>query len=138
MSTPGDRATGRALRVDGLLFLALAPLVTHLAFSWIGFNPTDDGFVLAYGRRLLDGQVPHRDFITIRPVGSALLHLPELWLGGDRVLAASRLTWWCELAFVAWIWVALLGRTLAVELGVVERSALRVLVFLLAAHVAPP
>lgn len=152
MSTPGDRATGGALRapkrasratsralgVDGLLFLALAPLVAHLAFSWIGFNPTDDGFVLAYGRRILDGQVPHRDFIAIRPVGAALLHLPELLLGGDRVLAASRLTWWCELAFVAWVWVGLLGRALAVELGAIERSALRVLALLLAAHVAPP
>lgn len=138
MSTLGDRAAGRVLRVDGLLFLALAPVVAHVVFSWIGFNPTDDGFVLAYGRRILDGQVPHRDFIAIRPVGAALLHLPELLLGGDRVLAASRLAWWCELAVVAWTWVALLGRALALQLGVVERSALRVLAFVLAAHVAPP
>lgn len=141
MPTPGDRVIGRATHrngLDGLLFLALAPVVAHLVFSWIGFNPTDDGFVLAYGRRLLDGQVPHRDFISIRPVGAALLHLPELLLGGARVLAASRFVWWCELALVAWIWVGLLGRALAVELGVVERSALRVLALVLAAHVAPP
>lgn len=138
MPTLGDRAPGRVLRVDGPLFLVLAPVVAHAVFSWIGFNPTDDGFVLAYGRRILDGQIPHRDFITIRPVGAAVLHLPELLLGGDRVLAASRLTWWCELAVVAWTWVALLGRALALELGVVERSALRVLAFVLAAHVAPP
>lgn len=138
MPTSGDHAIGRAARVDGLLFLALAPVVAHAAFSWIGFNPTDDGFVLAYGRRILDGQAPHRDFIAIRPVGAALLHLPELLVGGERVLAASRFVWWCELALVAWIWVGLLGRALAVELGVVERSALRVLALLLAAHVAPP
>jgi len=138
MPTSGDHAIGRPARVDGLLFLALAPLVAHAVFSWIGFNPTDDGFVLAYGRRILDGQVPHRDFIAIRPVGAALLHLPELLLGGERVLAASRLAWWCELALVAWIWVGLVGRALAVECGIVERSALRVLALLLAAHVAPP
>jgi hypothetical protein len=138
MPTSGDHGIGRAARVDGVLFLVLAPLAAHAVFSWIGFNPTDDGFVLAYGRRLLDGQVPHRDFIAIRPVGAALLHLPELLLGGEHVLAASRLVWWCELAFVAWIWVGLVGRALAVELGVVERAALRVLALVLAAHVAPP
>jgi hypothetical protein len=104
----------------------------------MGFNPTDDGFVLAYGRRILDGQVPHLDFISIRPVGSPLLHLPELLLGGDHVIYASRLFWWYEWAFVAWVWVGLLATLLDVELDAGERFALQLLVFMLSAHVAPP
>ncbi len=40
-----------------------------------GFNPSDDGVILAQSYRLLQGQVPHLDFISIRPVGSAVLHL---------------------------------------------------------------
>jgi len=32
-----------------------------------GFNPTDEGLVVGYGRRLLDGDVPHRGFIFSRP-----------------------------------------------------------------------
>jgi hypothetical protein len=39
----------------------------HLLYSSLGLNPTDDGFTLAYARRILDGQIPHRDFVIIRP-----------------------------------------------------------------------
>ncbi len=135
MARPADRSA--FADVDGRVFLAVVPLVAHLLFSWIGFNPTDDGFVLAYGRRLLDGQVPHRDFIALRPVGSPLLHLPEL-LAGDFVLYASRLVWWCELALVAWVWVPLLAAAFGVAPTASERFALRLVALLLSAHVAPP
>lgn len=91
----------------GLLAL---PCLAHFAFSRFGFNPTDDGFVLAYGRRLLEGQVPHRDFISIRPVGSALLHLPELLLGGDHVFLVGRFVTWLEIGLIAWCGVLLARR----------------------------
>ncbi len=39
-----------------------------------GFNPSDDGVILAQSFRLLQGQIPHLDFISIRPIGSAVLH----------------------------------------------------------------
>ncbi len=39
-----------------------------------GFNPTDDGVVLAQSFRLLNGEIPHRDFISIRPCLSGLIH----------------------------------------------------------------
>jgi len=39
-----------------------------------GFNPSDDGVILGQSFRLLAGQIPHLDFISIRPVGSALFH----------------------------------------------------------------
>jgi len=45
-----------------------------------GFNPTDEGLIAATSQRLLDGQVPHLDFITPRTAASAYLHLPELLL----------------------------------------------------------
>lgn len=82
-------------------YLLLAPLGLHVAFSRFGFNPTDDGFILAMGRRLLDGQVPHRDFVSVRPVGSPLLHLPEL-LAGDLALWTSRGVVWLEWCAIAW------------------------------------
>ena len=40
-----------------------------------GFNPSDDGVILAQSYRILNGEVPHRDFISIRPAGSAILHI---------------------------------------------------------------
>lgn len=39
-----------------------------------GFNPSDDGVVLAQSYRIIKGEVPHRDFISIRPAGSAIMH----------------------------------------------------------------
>jgi hypothetical protein len=39
-----------------------------------GFNPTDDGVILAQSFRILNGEIPHRDFISLRPVFSGLLH----------------------------------------------------------------
>ena len=39
-----------------------------------GFNPSDDGVILAQSYRLLQGQIPHLDFISIRPIGSAVFH----------------------------------------------------------------
>ena len=39
-----------------------------------GFNPSDDGVILAQSYRMIHGEVPHRDFISIRPAGSGVIH----------------------------------------------------------------
>ncbi|HBS87639.1 MAG: hypothetical protein A2W91_15355 [Bacteroidetes bacterium GWF2_38_335] len=62
-----------------LIILALATVFT-LIFIFTeyvegeGFNPSDDGVVLAQSYRIINGEVPHTDFISIRPVFSGLLH----------------------------------------------------------------
>lgn len=40
-----------------------------------GFNPSDDGVILAQSFRILQGEIPHRDFISIRPAGSGVMHM---------------------------------------------------------------
>lgn len=82
----------------------VVPLLCHLGFSWIGFNPTDDGWMLAVARRLAEGELPHRDFIFVRPAFSALLEVPLYWWGGDHVIWISRLQGWLTLAVPCWIW----------------------------------
>jgi hypothetical protein len=61
----------------GILLLSIVILGIY-AFLRIpsteGFNPSDDGVILAQSYRILNGEVPHRDFISIRPVGSAIMH----------------------------------------------------------------
>lgn len=88
--------------LPSLTLLLGFPLAFHLTLSRWAFNPTDEGFTLAYGRRILDGQVPHRDFISVRPVGSPLMHLPELLVGGDYIFWMSRATTWFEWGVTAW------------------------------------
>ncbi len=51
-----------------------------------GFSPADEGLVQDYAVHMLAGQVPHLDFISTRPVGSSILHLPTLVAGGAWIM----------------------------------------------------
>lgn len=95
--------TPRFDRCVGVLWWIL-PVVCHFGFSWIGFNPTDDGWMQAVARRMLEGEVPHRDFIFVRPALSALLQVPLVWLGGEYTIWLSRLWGWLTLGAVTWLW----------------------------------
>lgn len=44
----------------------------------IGFSVLDEGMIASYSRRILNGEVPHRDIVSVRPLGSALLHVVDL------------------------------------------------------------
>ncbi len=113
----------------------LLPLACHLGFSWIGFNPTDDGWMQAVARRIAGGEVPHRDFIFVRPALSALLQVPLVWWGGDHVIWFSRLWGWLTLAAVCWIWS---GRVVDGPAGSpLVRLALYATALLLCAHTFP-
>lgn len=128
---------GLRLAAVSLLFLVVAPLTAHLAFSRFGFNPTDDGFVLAYSRRILTGQIPHLDFISIRPAGSALLHSPFVLFGGDYTFWISRLFVWFQLAAIAWAWTAIINRMFELRLSLPFRFLLGLLAFMFTAHTFP-
>jgi hypothetical protein len=91
-------------------FLLVVPTLAHLLFSWRGFAPVDDGFTLAYSRRILEGQVPHRDFIIIRPFISPLLHTPFVLFGGEYTYWVSRFFVWFQFACISWAWVNIFDR----------------------------
>src|SRR5437588_3652836 len=112
-----------------LLFLVLVPLCAHFMFSWMGFTPTDEGFTLAYSRRILDGQVPHRDFIIIRPFVSPLIHVPFVWLGGASTFWLSRLFVWFQLASISLLWVLIIDRLTQRSLKGVQLFSIALLCF---------
>lgn len=130
-------AVSRRSAVYGLAFLLAATATCHVLFSWMGFNPTDDGVVLAAGRRLLDGQTPHRDFISIRPVGSSLLHLPALIAGGDCCIWLARLFVWLEFAAIAWTWTSVASSAARRPFSDAEKVLLSVIGLTLSAHTFP-
>lgn len=53
-----------------------------------GFNPTDEGVVLAQSWRIINGEVPHKDFISIRPAASGYLHAVNFIFPGPLVTNA--------------------------------------------------
>ncbi len=120
----------------GTLFVALAAGLAHWAYSWMGFNPTDDGFILAQARRIAEGEIPHRDFISIHLVGSAILHAPFAALGGENAYMASRLFVWGQLAVAAWAWTEAMAR-LAGGASLWLRVPLAALAFVLSGHYFP-
>lgn len=113
-----------------LAFLSVVPAIAHLAYSWMGFSPTDQGFTLAYSRRIIEGQVPHLDFIIIRPPLSPLIHTPFVLFGGEYTYWLSRAFVWFQFAVIAWAWVSaadhvsgrVFGAPLKLLLGVVAFS----------------
>ena len=74
-----------------------------------GFNPGDDGVILAQSYRILHGEVPHRDFISIRPAGSAFMHLVNFISPLPLELSARWLTWFEYLATAILITAVLAG-----------------------------
>ncbi len=61
-----------------------------------GFNPTDEGVVLAQSWRLVNGQIPHKDFVSIRPAVSGFLHTINFVIPGALV---SNARWFVLLQF---------------------------------------
>lgn len=112
-----------------LIILIILPILAHFRYSWIGFNPTDDGFILAYSRRIIEGQIPHLDFISIRPVGSPLLHIPFVLFGGQYTYWISRFFVWFEFAAIAAIWTSLLGSFGKKSFDFIERVSVALIIF---------
>jgi hypothetical protein len=137
LTPPPKMQQSRPVRAELLAaaaFIVSAALLSHLLFSWMGFTPTDEGFTLAHSRRLLDGQVPHRDFIIIRPFFSPLVHVPFVLFGGGHTLWLSRLFVWFQLACVAWLWVAVVNRLMKSPFGVADRLFVSLAAFAATAH----
>lgn len=122
--------------VRALFFLIGIPLVLQFLYAWMGFNPTDDGFILAYSRRVLNGQIPHLDFISIRPAGSAYLHLTELG-AGDYTIWFSRLVVWFQLTCIVWTWMQIFARRLQLRLTVLDEFVFVTIGLALSAHSFP-
>ncbi len=95
----------RRFRWEGVLFVILIALGLHLQYSHLGFNPTDEGYLLSGSRRLLDGEVPHRDFISLRPIGTHLFHAHLLLWAGDHLILWSRFFVCLQFAAIGWFWV---------------------------------
>ncbi|MCX7624792.1 MAG: hypothetical protein N2Z21_01045, partial [Candidatus Sumerlaeaceae bacterium] len=124
----------------GWIFLSfpLLAIVCHLIYSPLGFNPTDDGLQLAFARRVLHGEIPHRDFISVRPALSYYAWAPAVALFGDRVLLLSRGIVWLQWAAITAAWTWLFARALPKNhLQSAEITAAGIIAFATSVHHFP-
>jgi hypothetical protein len=120
-----------------MAFLILVPTIAHLLFSSLGFNPTDDGVLLASSRRILEGQVPYRDFISLYPILTPIMHSPFVLWAGDYTYWFSRYFVWFQLACIAWAWTFIVETILKYAFGRWERILLALISFAASAHNFP-
>jgi len=72
-----------------------------------GFNPSDDGVILAQSYRIINGETAHEDFISIRPVFSGVLHTIN-FLSPLPLVISGRYTALIEYYIYSVLWVLLL------------------------------
>jgi len=70
--------------------LLLACLVLEAAVLHLGIDDLDEGYFLQQGTRVLDGQVPYRDFLTLYTPGLAYLHAAAFAVGDGPSVVAAR------------------------------------------------
>jgi len=89
-----SRVSRFMVHIEQRFWTLYAPIVLIVSFWWFralyGFNPSDDGFILSQSWRIVHGEIPHVDFTSPRPLGSAYLHAPFALLP-IAMLALSRL-----------------------------------------------
>lgn len=117
--------------------LIVLPTAAQILYSGLGFNPTDDGLMLAGSRRILSGQIPHLDFISVRPVGSFFIHIPFVLFGGELTIWLSRYFVWFQYSAISVSWVLLSSRLLRVTMSGIRLVASTVFVFVLGSFVFP-
>src|SRR3990172_6452606 len=120
-----------------LVFVTLIAVSSHLAYSWIGFNPTDNGYVLANSRRILEGQVPHRDYIAVRTELSSYLHAPEILLGGSHVFLFSRFVNWFQIALLSVYWPLIIAKMAKMNISLKDKLLYASIIFIYAINQEP-
>jgi hypothetical protein len=75
------------------LGLIIACLVGEAAVLRVGIDDLDEGYFIQQAVRVLDGQIPYRDFQSLYTPGLAYLHAAVFgWVGGPFVLAPRALS----------------------------------------------
>ncbi|MFD8495933.1 hypothetical protein [Amycolatopsis sp. NPDC059657] len=77
--------------VHALWIIGLSLAVTA-GTGRFGFFPADQGFILGQARRILNGEIPHSDIISARPLGSAVIHILDFALPGPLFVASAVLS----------------------------------------------
>ncbi|HNI32684.1 MAG TPA: hypothetical protein PK628_07110 [Chitinophagales bacterium] len=120
-----------------IIFILFISIICHLLFSKFGFNPTDEGFVLSASNRLMHGQIPHVDFSSVRPLGYAYLHIPELLFSKTHVFLMSRFIFWLEQVLIAYFWISIIIRYSNTEVTLFLKYTLIIICFLFNVHYFP-
>lgn len=87
----------------------LLPALYALLFAPLGFPDMDNGYLTSMAWRVLHGQLPHVDFIYVRPSLPIYLHSLTLWLSPETHLVVERALYYAMMSAAAYAMVRTLG-----------------------------
>jgi hypothetical protein len=125
------------LHIAIIILTLVGVSILSFIISKLGYNPTDDGVILSLARRLYIWQAPHKDFISIRPTGSGLIHLPELLLGGNYIVLISRLVVCLQFGLISLFSILLIEKASSFSASLVAKCLIFVVAFYLCIHTFP-
>ena len=115
------------------------PLLYCLIYAPYGMDSTDFGFFYAYPWRLLQGQVPYRDFYFITPPAALYWHAFWMLLTPEKIsVLAGKLSLVIELAAAAWMGALYLASIFDLKRMQVPVPLLAALGFVWGIHSFPP
>jgi len=124
-----------------IIFILSISLIFHKIFSSCGLNPSDDGVVLSNAKRLLFNQIPHKDFIQIRPIGSNLFWIPIIWgfkqFNIPGLIIACRFIFWLQIFTISWIWISIVNK-LTIQTKPFNLYPLVIISAIISSHNFPP
>jgi len=97
-----------------LIGLVMTALYKLNYFGQEGFSPTDDGVILAQSFRILQGQIPHLDFIALKPCLSGYIHTIHFY-AGLPLMDSCRLFVFFQYCCISFLWTRFFLKTLAVQ-----------------------
>ena len=135
---PGMHAQKKRQRIISLGMLALF-LMYAVCYAPYGMDTTDFGFFYGYPWRIVQGQVPYRDFYFITPPAALYWHAFWLAVTPDKIVVlAGKVGFLAELAAASWMGTLYLARVFDCERMELPLPLLAALGFVWSVHSFPP
>jgi len=121
------------------VFFFLLPVIYFLLYGPYGFDDVDGGYTISSVYRFVNGQVPYKDFILVRPPLSVFLHsIPFLVFPSDYLLIIERFIIYLNFAFVAWLSMVIINRFFDLKKLTLNKYLLASIIFIFSVHNYPP
>ena len=127
------------LQAVSFLGMAILLLAYAVYYAPYGMDTTDFGFFYGYPWRLLQGQIPYRDFYFITPPAALYWHAFWLAITPDRIVVlAGKLGFLAEIAAASWMMTLYFARVFDCARMKLSLALLASLGFVWGVHSFPP
>ena len=135
---PRGRSLSTSARLASLLAVAV-PVAYVAGYAPYGMDTTDFGFFYGHAWRILQGEVPYRDFFYVKPPLSLYWHAFWLWLTPERFsVLAGKAGFYAEMLAASWLGALYLARAVDLRRLGVPLPLLATLGFVWSVHSFPP